>query len=191
MHFAPPSLPTSRTHLLLHHTQPPLIPLSRLLLLISLRNIQPQPIRIQIQLIPSTRILQNTRNLSGIFDPPQIHIAAALLDGVTDQLGRASLTLGAHHSGLFFLAGFVDDEGGALGFLLGDLLGFHGGGEFGGEGEVLEMMLSARVSMGYGIVRKVMLTVRETSSSIMLNLAALLARFSLTSLATFSRCVIS
>lgn len=36
------------------------------------------------------------------------------------------------------MAGFVDDEGGALSFLLGDLLGFDGGGEFGGEGEVLE-----------------------------------------------------
>jgi len=39
---------------------------------------------------------------------------------------------------LLFLAGFVDNEGGALGFLLGDLLGFDGGGKFGGEGEVLE-----------------------------------------------------
>jgi hypothetical protein len=35
------------------------------------------------------------------------------------------------------LAGLVDDESGALGFLLGYLLGFDGGGEFGGEGEVL------------------------------------------------------
>jgi len=42
---------------------------------------------------------------------------------------------------LFLLAGFVDDEGGALGFLLGDLLGFDGGGEFGGEGEVLVGLL--------------------------------------------------
>jgi len=42
---------------------------------------------------------------------------------------------------LFLLAGFVDDEGGALGFLLGDLFGFDGGGEFGGEGEVLVGLL--------------------------------------------------
>ncbi len=35
------------------------------------------------------------------------------------------------------------------------------------------------------------LTVRETSSRTILNLEALLARFSLTSLATFSRCVIN
>jgi hypothetical protein len=42
---------------------------------------------------------------------------------------------------LLLLAGLVDDEGGALGFLLGDLLGFHGGGEFGGEGEVLGLLI--------------------------------------------------
>ena len=49
----------------------------------------------------------------------------------------------------------------------------------------------SEVLMGHGSVGKVMHTVRETSSSIILNLAALLARFSLTSLATFSRCVIN
>jgi hypothetical protein len=38
---------------------------------------------------------------------------------------------------LLFLSRFVDDEGGALGFLLSDLLGFDGGGELGGEREVL------------------------------------------------------
>jgi hypothetical protein len=35
---------------------------------------------------------------------------------------------------LLLLAGFVDDEGGALGLLLGDLLGFYCGSELGGEG---------------------------------------------------------
>jgi hypothetical protein len=39
---------------------------------------------------------------------------------------------------LFLLPGFVDDEGGSLGFLLRDLFGFDRGGEFGGEGEVLD-----------------------------------------------------
>jgi hypothetical protein len=34
---------------------------------------------------------------------------------------------------LFLLTSLVDDEGGALGFLLGDLLGFYGGGKLGGE----------------------------------------------------------
>jgi hypothetical protein len=41
------------------------------------------------------------------------------------------------------LAGLVDDEGGALGFLLGDLLGLDGGGEFGGEGEVLAVSVGS------------------------------------------------
>jgi hypothetical protein len=35
---------------------------------------------------------------------------------------------------LLLLPGFVDDESGALRFLLGDLLGFDGGSEFGREG---------------------------------------------------------
>ena len=109
----------------------------RFLILISLRNIQPQPISIQIQLILPARVLQNRCNISRVFNPPQIDVASALLDGVAYEFGGAGFTLGAHDRGLFFLAGFVDDEGGALGFLLGYLFGFDGGGEFGGEGEVL------------------------------------------------------
>jgi hypothetical protein len=49
---------------------------------------------------------------------------------------------------LLLLAGFVDDEGGALGFLLGDLLGFDGGSEFGGEGEVLEALVCSVNTLG-------------------------------------------
>ncbi len=89
---------------------------------------------------------------------------------------------------MFLLAGFVDDEGGALGFLLGDLLGFDGGGEFGGEGEVL--LAGGLVQNGNGAVIGIR-TVKETSSSMMLKRAALLARFSRTNLATFSRWVMS
>ena len=40
---------------------------------------------------------------------------------------------------------FVNDEGGALGVLLGDLFSFDGGGEFGGEGELLWFILVSRV----------------------------------------------
>ena len=101
-----------------------------------LHNIQPQPGRIQIHLILA--LLQNLRNIPCILKLPQINIRPRFLDRVTDELGRAGLTLGSHNGSLFLLAGFVDDEGGALGFLLGDLLGFDDGGEFGGEGEVLQ-----------------------------------------------------
>lgn len=110
----------------------------RFLILIRLGNIQPQPIRIQIQFILPPRLLQYLRNIPRILDPPQIDIAPALLYGVTNEFCGTGFTLGAHDGGLFFLTGFVDDEGGALGFLLGDLFGFDCGGEFGGEGEVLE-----------------------------------------------------
>jgi hypothetical protein len=102
-------------------------------------NIQPQHIRIQENLIPA--VLQDSRDILRVLKLPQINVTSALLDGLTNQLCGTSLTLGADNSGLLFLAGFVDHEGGALGFLLGDLLGFDGGGEFGGEGEVLGGLL--------------------------------------------------
>jgi hypothetical protein len=56
---------------------------------------------------------------------------------MASPINSAGLTLRADDGGLLLLAGLVDDEGGALGFLLGDLLGFNGSGKFGGEGEVL------------------------------------------------------
>lgn len=105
------------------------------LIALRLRNIQTQAIRVQVHLI--ARVLQNLRNVSCVLELPQINIRAALLDSVTDEFGGAGFTLSANNGGLFLLAGFIDDEGGALGFLLGDLLGFDGGGKFGGEGEVL------------------------------------------------------
>jgi hypothetical protein len=61
----------------------------------------------------------------------------ALLDGVSDQLCGTGLSLSAHDNGLFLLSRFIDDEGGALGFLLRYLFCFDGRGEFGGEGEML------------------------------------------------------
>lgn len=85
--------------------------------------------------------MQNLRNVPRILKLPQINVRPALLDGVTNQLSGTGLTLCADDGGLLLLTGFVDDEGGALGFLLGDLLGFDGGGEFGGEGEVLDVGL--------------------------------------------------
>jgi len=98
-------------------------------------DIQPKHIRIQEYLIPA--VLQNTCNVLCVLKFSQVNVTSALLDGLTNQLCGTSLTLGADNGGLLFLAGFVDHEGGALGFLLCDLLGFDGGGEFGGEGEML------------------------------------------------------
>jgi hypothetical protein len=77
-------------------------------------------------------------DLSRVFDLTELDVALALLDCVTDKLSRAGLTLGTDNEGLLLLAGLVDEEGSALGLLLSDLLGFDGGGEFGGEGQMLE-----------------------------------------------------
>ena len=109
----------------------------RFLFLICLRHIQSQPISIQIQLILPTCLLKYCRNIPRILNSPQIDIASTLLDSVANELGGAGFTLGADNGGLFFLAGFVDDKGGALGFLLSDLFGFDCGGEFWREGKVL------------------------------------------------------
>ena len=47
---------------------------SGLLILISLRNIQPQSIRIQVQLVLPTSLLQDLRNVPRILNPPQINV---------------------------------------------------------------------------------------------------------------------
>ena len=113
--------------------------LSALPLLQPLTNIQPQPIRIQIHLIRPT--LQNTRDILRVLKLAQIDVGAGLLDGVANELGGARFTLRPHDAGLLFLARFVDDEGGALGFLLRYLFRFNCCCEFGGEGEVLDVRL--------------------------------------------------
>jgi hypothetical protein len=109
----------------------------RFLLLIRLRDIQPQTVRIQIQFILPTSFLQYLSDIPRILDPSKIHVTSALLDGVTNEFRGAGFTLGANDGGLLFLAGFVDNESGALGFLLSYLFGFDCGGEFGREGKVL------------------------------------------------------
>lgn len=127
----------SHSHSLAHPppSSPHLRPAPLILITLRLRDIEAQAIRVKVDLI--ARVLQNLCNVAGVLKLPEIDVRAALLDGVADELGGAGLTLGADDGGLLLLAGFVDDERGALGFLLGDLLGFDGGGEFGGEGEVL------------------------------------------------------
>lgn len=100
-------------------------------------DIQAQPRRIQIQLVLPTTLLQDLRNLPGILDLPQLDVALALLDCLSDKLGGTGLTLGTNNKRLFLLASFVNQESGTLGFLLGDLFSFDRGGEFGGECKVL------------------------------------------------------
>jgi hypothetical protein len=93
--------------------------------------------------------LQNLCNVPCILELPEINVTPALLDGVTNQLSGAGLTLGANDGGLLLLTGFVDDESGTLGLLLCDLLGFDCGGELGGEGEVLDLIRWWRGKKGW------------------------------------------
>jgi hypothetical protein len=107
------------------------------LLLVSKRlsDVETQAICIEVHLILA--LLQDLGDALCVLKLPQVDIRPRLLNGVTNQLGGTCLTLSADYGGLLLLAGLVDDESGALGFLLGDLLGFDCGGEFGGECEVL------------------------------------------------------
>jgi hypothetical protein len=121
-----------KLQLRLHHLR--LRPL--LLVACCLNDVETQTIRVKVDLV--ARVLQNLCNLPRILELPQINVRPALLDSVTDEFSGAGLTLRADNGGLLLLAGFVDNEGGALCLLLCNLLGFDSSGEFGGEGEVLQ-----------------------------------------------------
>ena len=107
------------------------------LLLIVFGDIQAQAIGIKIELILPATLGQDGCNIPRVLDPLEIDVAARLLNGVSNQLGRTGFSLCSHYHGLFLLAGFVDDECGSLGLLLGNLLGLDSGGELGRKGEML------------------------------------------------------
>ena len=163
-----------------------LLPVCPLLLVRrGLADVQTKTLAVKVDLIAA--LLQDLCDIPCVLKLPEVDVTPALLDGVTNQLGGAGLTLGANDGSLLLLTGLVNDESGTLGLLLCDLLGFYGGGELGREGEVLSMVRRCGVRRVY----RRGLTVRETSSNMMLNLAALRTRLSRTNLLTFSRCVMS
>ena len=98
-------------------------------------DVEAETLGVEVDLVVA--LLEDLNNGLGVVELTQVDVRSALLDGVTDELGRAGLTLGSDDHGLLLLSGLVDDEGGTLGVLLGNLLGFDCGGELGGEGEVL------------------------------------------------------
>jgi hypothetical protein len=100
-------------------------------------DVQAQTLSIKVKLVLATSFLQDLCNISGVLDTSELNVTLALLDGVTDKFGRAGFTLSADDGSLFLLTGLVNNESGSLGFLLGDLFGFDGSGEFGGECKVL------------------------------------------------------
>ena len=66
---------------------PPALPRFGLLLLVVRSHIEAESIRIKIQLVLPTCFLQDTCYISGILNLPEVHVASALLDRVSDELG--------------------------------------------------------------------------------------------------------
>lgn len=102
-------------------------------------QVQTQTLGVQVQLVLAARLLQDLSNVPCILDLSELDVTLALLDRISDQLCRASLTLSADDRGLLLLTGFVNKESCSLGLLLGDLFGFNCSREFRREGKVLEM----------------------------------------------------
>lgn len=100
-------------------------------------DVQAQSLAVQVELVLATTLVQDLSNVTGIFDLPELDVTLALLDGVTNKLGGAGLTLCADNEGLLLLAGLVDHECSTLSVLLCHLLGLNCGCELGGEGQVL------------------------------------------------------
>jgi hypothetical protein len=121
-----------------HHIRRLLPACPHLLVRGCLADVQTETLAVQVDLI--ARRLQNLRNVPRVLKLPEIDVRPALLDGVTNQLGGTGLTLGANDGSLLLLASLVDNEGGTLRFLLGDLLRFDGGGELGRESQVLQLV---------------------------------------------------
>lgn len=92
-------------------------------------DVQAKTLGVEVDLVVA--LLQDRGDSLGVVELTQVDVRSALLDGVTDQLGGTSFTLGSDNHGLLFLPGLVNDEGGTLGVLLGNLLGFNSGSELG------------------------------------------------------------
>ena len=103
-------------------------------------DVEAETLGVEVDLVVA--LLEDLSNGLGVVELTQVDVRSALLDGVTDQLGGASLTLGSDDHGLLFLPGLVNDEGGTLGILLSNLLSFDSSGELGRESEVLNHLVS-------------------------------------------------
>ena len=115
----------------------PTAPLLFRLFSISLLDVEAQTLGVQVQLVSRASLLNDLCDLSRVLDSLQVDIRSALLNSISNKLGRSSLTLCSHNHRLLLLAGLIDHKGCALGFLLGNLLGFDCSSEFRREGKVL------------------------------------------------------
>jgi len=144
-------------------------------------NVKTETLGVEVHLVLAASVLDQFGNVPSILDLTQLNVTPGLLDRFADELRRAGFSLGSDDHGLLLLSGLVDHECGALGVLLSDLLGLDGGGELGRECQMLLFCLACILSGHRGR------TVNDTSSSMMLNFAALLIKLSRTILLTASR----
>lgn len=100
-------------------------------------DVQAQTLGVKVELVAAAVVLQDTGNVPGVLDLPQLDVTPVLLDSVSDKLCRTGLTLSADNEGLLLLTSLVDQESSLLSLLLGDLLRFDGSSEFGRECKVL------------------------------------------------------
>ena len=103
-------------------------------------DVETETLGVEVDLVVA--LLENRGNRLGVVELTQVDVRSALLDGVTDELGRTGLTLGSDDHGLLLLPGLVNNESGTLCILLSNLLGFDSGGELGREGKVLGVSLA-------------------------------------------------
>ena len=144
--FVRPLTPCSESPSTILHIEPHNQRKSRLLfvpvvLLGVVADVEAKTLGVEVDLVVA--LLEDCGNGLGVVELTQVDVRPALLDGVTDELGRTSLTLGSDDHGLLLLPGLVNDEGGTLSVLLSNLLGFNSGGELGREGKVLGISLAA------------------------------------------------
>ncbi|KAI6759034.1 hypothetical protein HG531_014030 [Fusarium graminearum] len=107
----------------------------RLALIVFVENVETQTLGIKHQPVLGASLLKLSSDQSSVLDLLELQVGLVLLDGLTNQFGRAGLTLCLDNHGLLLLSCLVDNEGSSLGLLLGNLLGLNGGCEFGREGK--------------------------------------------------------
>lgn len=144
--FFAPAHASTILHIKAHNQDRSHLLLVPVVLLSVVADVKTKALSVEVDLVVA--LLEDLGNGLGVVELTQVDVRSALLDGITDQLGRTSLTLGSDDHGLLLLPGLVNNEGGTLGILLSDLLGFNSGGELGREGEVLKYLVSWGSSAG-------------------------------------------
>jgi len=98
-------------------------------------DVQAQARGVEIHLVLAA--LEDLGDGARVLELAQVDVAAALLDGIADELGGPRLALRPHHRRLLLLPCLVHDERCPLRFLLRYLLRFYRRRELRREGEVL------------------------------------------------------